>query len=153
MTGASKQTRAAVAALVVAGHILALPGASADEDVYEVPWDLKATDILPADLLEGEHHSVDDIVRNDGYLNYYMISSDYGAFEAASTAMLRTRVREIGALAELEELSKTEVFIKAAADAGVVAPLRTIKQFATHPIKTVTGIPRGIGRMFTRYSR
>jgi hypothetical protein len=66
---------------------------------------------------------------------------------------LRIRVREIGALAELEELSKTEVFIKAAADAGVVAPLRTIKQFATHPIKTVTGIPRGIGRMFTRYSR
>ena len=134
-------------------HLLAMWAASADEYVYEVPWDLKAADILPADLLEGEHYSVLDSVRNDGYLNYYTINSDYGAFEAASTAMLRIRIREIGALAELEDLSKTEVFIKAAADAGVVAPLRTIKQFATHPIKTVTGIPRGIGRMFTRYSR
>jgi hypothetical protein len=134
-------------------YLLAQPGFAADGNVYDVPWDLRAADILPADLLEGDHHSVDDTVRNDGYLNYYIIRSDYGEFEAASTAMLRTRIREIGALAELEDLSKTEVFIKAAADAGVVAPLRTIKQFATHPIKTVTGIPRGIGRMFKRYSR
>ena len=153
MTGISVQVRVTAAALVVVAYFLAMSAASADEYVYEVPWDLKAADILPADLLEGEHHSVDDTVRNDGYLNYYIIRSDYGAFEAASTAMLRTRIREIGALAELEDLSKTEVFIKAAADAGVVAPLRTIKQFATHPIKTVTGIPKGIGRMFTRYSR
>jgi len=134
-------------------YLLALPGFAADGDVYDVPWDLNAAGILPADLLEGEHHSVDDTVRNDGYLNYYIIKSDYGEFEAASTAMLRTRIREIGALAELDELSKTEVFIKAAADAGVVAPLRTIKQFATHPVDTVIGIPRGIGRMFKRYSR
>jgi len=153
MTRTSEHVRATAAALVIALYFLAMWAASADEYVYDVPWDLKAADILPADLLEGEHHSVNDSVRNDGYLNYYMISSDYGAFEAASTAMLRTRVREIGALAELEDLSKTEVFIKAAADAGVVAPLRTIKQFATHPVKTVIGIPRGIGRMFTRYSR
>ena len=142
-----------VVLFAAAVHLLAMCAASADDYVYEVPWDLTAADILSADLLEGEHHSVDDSVRNDGYLNYYIINSDYGEFEAASTAMLRTRIREIGALAELDELSKTEVFIKAAADAGVVAPLRTIKQFATHPVKTVTGIPRGIGRMFKRYSR
>ena len=153
MTAASEQTRPAAAAIVVAAYILVLSGASADQSTYDVPWDLRAADILPADLLEGEHHSVDDIVRNDGYLNYYIIKSDYGEFEAASTAMLRIRIVEIGALATLDELSKTEVFIKAAADAGIVAPLRTIKQFVTHPVKTVIGIPRGIGRMFKRYSR
>lgn len=134
-------------------HLLALPGIAAAGSVYDVPWDLNAADILPADLLEGEHHSVDDTVRNDGYLNYYIIKSDYGEFEAASTAMLRIRIAEIGALAELDELSKTEVFIKAAADAGIVAPLRTVKQFVTHPVDTVIGIPRGIGRMFKRYWR
>jgi hypothetical protein len=153
MTGISVQTRTTAATLVVAAHFLLMWVALADDYAYEVTWDLKASEILPAGLLEGEHHSVDDNVRNDGYLNYYIINSEYGVFEAASTAMLRIRVREIHALAELDELSKTEVFIKAAADAGVVAPLRTIKQFATHPVKTVTGIPRGIGRMFKRYSR
>ena len=137
---------------MAAVHILALPGASADENAYEVPQELNAADILSAELLNGEHHSVDDRVRNDGYLNYYIIKSDYGEFEAVSTAMVRTRVGEINALAELDDLTKTEVFIKAAADAGV-GQLRTLKQFATHPVKTITGIPKGIGRMFKRYSR
>ncbi len=134
-------------------HLLALPGFAADDSSYETPQERKAADVLPPELLDGEHHSVDDLVRSDGYLNYYTITSDYGEFEAASTATLRIRIIEIGALAELDELSKTEVFIKAAADAGIVAPLKTINQIATHPVETVTGIPRGIGRMFKRYSR
>ncbi len=66
--------------------------------------------------------------------------------------MLRIRIGEINALAELDELSQTEVFIKAAADAGV-GQLKSIKQFATHPVETVVGIPSGIGRMFKRYLR
>ncbi len=134
-------------------HLLTWPGAAANDSDYETPQELKAADILPAELLEGEHHSVDDRVRSDGYLNYYTITSDYGAFEAISTATLRIRIGEIDALAELDDLSRTEVFIKAAAEAGIVAPLKSIKQIATHPIKSVLGIPRGIGRMFRRYTR
>ena len=134
-------------------HLLALTGFAADDSSYEIPQERQAADVLPPELLEGEHHSVDDLVRSDGYLNYYTITSDYGEFEAASTATLRIRIIEIGALAELDELSKTEVFIKAAANAGIVAPLKTINQIATHPVETVTGIPKGIGRMFKRYSR
>ena len=66
---------------------------------------------------------------------------------------MRIRIGEIDGLAELDELSRTEVFIKAAAEAGIVAPLKSIKQIATHPIKSVLGIPRGIGRMFRRFTR
>lgn len=123
-----------------------------DDTTYETAADMSAADILPGDLLKGTHHTVDDRVRNDGYLNYYSIKSDYGEFEAASTAMLRVRIREINALAELDELSETEVFIKAAADAGI-GQLKSIQQFATHPVETVVGIPRGIGRMFIRYTQ
>jgi len=137
----------------VAFLLTALPGVGADNSGYETPQERKAADLLPPELLEGEHHSVDDRVRSDGYLNYYTITSDYGEFEAVSTATLRIRIAEIGALAELEELSKTEVFIKAATDAGIVAPLKSINQFASHPVETVTGIPSGIGRMFKRYTR
>jgi hypothetical protein len=139
--------------LFVVAHLLTWPVAAADDNNYEIPQELKAAEILPSGLLEGEHHSVDDRVRSDGYLNYYTITSDYGAFEAISTATLRIRIGEINALAELDELSRTEVFIKAAAEAGIVAPLKSVKQIVTHPIKTVFGIPRGIGRMFKRYTR
>lgn len=125
---------------------------SAQVPDYEVPPIVSAADILPAELLKSEHHEVDDAVRSDGYLNYYVIRSDFGDFEVASDLMLQLRIREIEALVELDATSKTGVFIKAAADAGV-GQIKTITQFATNPIKTVIGIPKGIGRMFTRYRR
>lgn len=140
--------------IVVALSTLSLAAVSvvADQHSYEAAEDLKAKDVLPADLLRGDHHKVENKVRSDGYLNYYTIQSDFGEFEAASTAMLRTRVGEIEALAELNELSKTEVFARAARDAGV-KQLKTVQEFATRPVETITGIPKGVGRMFKRYSR
>ena len=122
------------------------------DDEFEVPANLSASEILSSRLFSGEYHRVDDAVRSDGYLNFYVLRSDYGDFEVASTALLAIRVREIEALATLDDVSKTGVFIEAAADAGV-GQLKTIKQFATHPIESVTGIPKGISRMFKRFSR
>ena len=113
---------------------------------------MRAADVVPDDLLRGDHHTVDDVVRSDGYLNYYAIQSEYGEFDAVSTQMLRTRIGEINALAELDELTKTEVFAQAAVDAGV-GQIKAIKQFATNPVETVVGIPSGIGRMFKRFKR
>lgn len=125
---------------------------SAEQSDFENAKDLRAKDVLPKDMRKGAHHSVEKQVRSDGYLNYYTINSDYGEFDAVSTSMLKIRVGEINALAELDDLSKTEVFIKAAADAGL-GQLRTLKQFATKPVETVVGIPSGVGRMFKRYTR
>lgn len=124
----------------------------ADSAEYETPPVKSAADVLPDALLQSDIHKVDDAVISDGYLNYYVVRSDYGDFEAESTLMLRVRVLEIGALATLDTVSKTGVFIKAAADAGV-GQLQTIRQFSTSPVKTVVGIPAGIGRMFSRYKR
>jgi hypothetical protein len=135
-------------ALIFLGSELTL----GNESAFEVATDLEAGRILSAELLQGAHHQVLDRVRSDGYLNYYIIHSDFGEFEAVSTAMLKTRVGEIEAMAALNELSKTEVFAKAAAEAGV-RQLRIVKEFATRPVETVKGIPGGVGRMFTRYTR
>lgn len=134
--------------------VLLIPvlGAIAENRQFESATELNASDVIPAELANGKYHRVEDRVRSDGYLNYYTIHSDFGEFEAASTAMLRTRVGEINALEALDELSKTEVFAKAAVDAGV-KQFRTVKEFATKPVETVKGIPKGIGRMFKRFSR
>lgn len=153
----TRQTSSGRDAAVFLLSFVALIGGSAvsladDTAAYETPPIVSAADILPAELLNGEHHRVDEEVRSDGYLNYYAIRSDYGDLAPASTTMLRIRIRELAALAQLDEISKTEVFVKGAADAGI-GQLRTIKEFATSPIETVTGIPAGIGRLFTRYKR
>ena len=142
----------AIAILIPASFFCGQHAISADQVAYEVAADRSAQDVLPAELLEGEHYRVDDRVTNDGYLNYYLLRSDYGDFDVASTAMLRVRIREVGALAELDEISKSEVFIKAAADAGI-SQVRTIASFATRPISTIKGLPAGIGRMFKRHKR
>jgi hypothetical protein len=147
-----KYLRKSVQFIVLTMFIFFSGFVAAEEQTFEDAADLRAKDVLPKDLREGAHHTVEKVVRSDGYLNYYTIQSDYGEFEAISTAMLKTRVGEIDALAELDDLSKTEVFIKAAADAGV-GQLKTLKQFATKPVETVVGIPSGVGRMFKRYTR
>ena len=118
----------------------------------EEPAFLQASGVLSDRLRKGEYHRVDENVRSDGFLNYYVLRSDYGDWEVTSTPLLALRVREVEALATLDDLSRTEVFIKAAADAGI-GQLKAIKEFATHPIETITGIPKGIGRLFTRYKR
>ena len=141
---------AAIAMVLASTHAAARDGSV--DDAYETPPVQQATEVLPAQWLNSGLYTIDDTVMNDGYLNYYRIRSNYGDFDAASTLMLRIRIREIEALAKLDEISKTSVFLNAAADAGV-GQLRTIRQFAIHPIKTVVGIPAGIGRMFTRYKR
>ena len=119
---------------------------------FESPRTLKAKNAVPADLQESELYTIDKRVKNDGYLNYYDVKSDYGEVQAIGKAQLRIRIGEIGALNELDKLSKSEVFLKAAADAGM-GQLKAIQSFATHPVSTVKGIPAGIGRMFNRYSR
>jgi len=119
---------------------------------YELAEDLKASEILPAEQVSGAHFSVDERVESDGYLNYYTIRSDYGVFEAASTAMLHVRLKEIGALAQLDELSSTEVFVKAAADAGL-GQIEVVSTFVQRPVSTLAGLPQGVSRMFKRYSR
>ncbi len=119
---------------------------------YEPPPVLNAEQILQPELLASEYHRIDSEVINDGYLNTYRIVSDFGEFIARGTPMLAVRVHEVHALAQIDELSKTKVFLKAISD-GATGQVDTIFEFGKHPVRTVVGIPAGVGRMFKRYSR
>jgi hypothetical protein len=130
---------------------LTYSGLLAQTNIEQAPT-LRASEVLPESLLKGPNHKVNEEVRSDGYLNYYKIDSDFGPFEAQSNQMLAVRVREFEALAELERVSKTEVFASAAIDAGL-SPAKAVVSFVKNPVDTVTGIPKGIGRMFKRVTR
>ena len=54
---------------------------------FEEPALLKASKVLAEKLREGSHHRVDEDVRSDGYINYYVLRSDYGDWEVASTPL------------------------------------------------------------------
>ena len=138
--------------LTLYSGLLSVTFAIQAESGFEQPPILSAKQVLPDELQAGDRFKVRDEVHNDGYLNQFTVESDFGEFRPESTIMLRIRVKEIGALAELERVSKTEVFAKAAIEAGL-NPARAVITFGKNPVGTVTGLPKGIGRMFKRTSR
>jgi hypothetical protein len=113
---------------------------------FEEPPILRAADVVsPADLLTGPHHRVDDRVVNDGFMNHFVIRSDFGDFEAGSERMLGTRVREVYAIAKLRELSRTDAFAGALKRAAL-APVNAVEQVVDQPVETLKGIPGGVTR-------
>lgn len=121
-------------------------------DKYEPLTTLKASEHLPVESLEGEYFIIHEEVANDGFLNTYTISSDFGELSVYSRNMLEARLEEIEAIVQLQNLSKTEIFAAAALEAGL-SQLTTIIDFSKHPIQTIMGIPTSVGRMFHRYVR
>jgi hypothetical protein len=140
-------------ALVAATLGLASSGSAAERVPYDdVPIELSAEAALPAELRKGERFRVWDRVENDGYLNHYVVDSDFGVFDASSTADLRELVAEIDALAQLEETSRREAFVDAVENT-VRAPVETARVVVDEPVETLKRIPGGVGRYFKRTAR
>jgi hypothetical protein len=119
------------------------------ERTYETASEFNVSLILPAELVSGPNHQVDNVVTNDGYLNIYTIRSKYGEIRATSTAKLRKYIHEINAAARMEAVKGTDEFkggIKEKAG-DVVAGA---KGLVTHPIDTVSGAVSGVSKLFSR---
>lgn len=116
---------------------------------FEKPPVFKASQLLPPELLKGEHYQVAEDVQNDGYMNFYKITSDFGEFKAEGNSMLRVRVQEIGALAELDQLSKTDVFLDAVKNSAK-GQVDAVVNVAKNPVETVKGLPGGVKNMFNK---
>ena len=143
--------RAFRSGLTIAISTLAGLSSAAAQD-FETPHPLEASEILPAEMQRGEHFVVQDPVHNDGFMNHYIVDSDYGQFQAYGTPALAKLIQEIGALAQLDEISKSEVFadsVKKSATGQVEA----VKQFSDKPVETVKGVPGGLKKSFRKYKR
>ena len=79
-------------------------GAAAPAD--EPPPTFSAAQLLTPAQIKGPHHTVASAVQTEGYFHEFAIQSEFGAFDAAGRSMLAVRLREIEALAQLEEVSR-----------------------------------------------
>jgi len=127
----------------------ALPAAELD---YETPPALQTSEVLPEEMRSGDHFTVQSQVQNDGYMNHYVVDSDYGQFPAYGNLSLFRLIHEIRALTQLDEVSKTKVFAQAALDSAT-GQVKTIVEVSKHPVGTVKGLPGGMKRMFHKYKR
>ncbi len=117
--------------------------------VYETPGILDAHKILPPDLLEGKNYWVERRVETHRFNNHFTIKSRFGQFKAFDEAMLRIRIKEVAAIGMLEEVKKSSAFAEAAKKAAT-SPIKGAKALITDPVDTVKGIPKGVGRFFSR---
>ncbi len=119
------------------------------DTAYEPRPTFKASALLPADLLEGDLHKIEEAVENDGYENRYTIVSDFGTFVAHRTDYVPERVQEVYAIAELNTVTRSEAFAQGVAQAAT-SPFRALKNLATEPVGTVAGVFQGVGALFSQ---
>ncbi|MEM9408251.1 MAG: hypothetical protein AAGA81_19620 [Acidobacteriota bacterium] len=133
-----------VVVLLIGAFVAATPGGSQSTAAFEPqPVERKAEDVLPSDLLQGDRHVVDPVVQSDGYMNRYLLKTDFGDFDVEGDRLLRIRIAELEAIARLRELGATESFAKAIASSAKDVGRQTVA-VVTRPGETLENIPRGV---------
>lgn len=124
--------------------MLALSSAAATEPV-EGPPVFFATDLLPEQICRGERYRIDPIVEVEAFEFVFDIDSDFGDYRVVGCEDLMERIREIRAIARLNDVSQTEAFASSLSD-SIKDPLAMTVGVARRPIATVVGLPGGISR-------
>ena len=127
-------------------------GVHAAQDGYEIPPMLQASEIVPAAALTRENFEVEAEVVNDGIMNHYLVTSEYGEFAAYGNLDLAKLIHQIDAITELEEVSMSDQFLDALGNVAT-DQLDTVKQVGQHPVTVAKALPKGIFHMFRSYKR
>jgi hypothetical protein len=119
---------------------------------YEAPRTFRASELLKPPQLRGPRFSVTPTVKTEGYLHVFDITTDYGPLEAEGMAMLLMREHEVGCLAQLSDVSKSEVFLKAAGT-SVLNVGKGVASAVKDPGATAKGMGAGVKRFGTNLGR
>lgn len=121
--------------------------ATAYAEDFEIGTNVKASQILAANVLTGPHYHIADKVISDGLLYTYTVESEFGTFRPTGTYALQKILNEIQVIAALKDISRTEAFAQSVLHAAK-SPLRFGESMITDPVDTITGIPRGLFTIF-----
>ena len=113
---------------------------------------LEVSRVLPPELIKGPNWEVIDPVVNYFAHDQFVISSDYGDFDAHGQMHLRILLREIQAIATLKKQTKTRVTAQTVVRQGKKS-VDSVVQVAAHPIQAARGITSGIMSRFRKTVR
>jgi len=137
-------------ALLTAWLALAPPGVGLAAEFEDAPSEPCTVGLPPAQCADDDFR-IDEPVPSDGLMRHYLVVSRFGRFEAYGQAGVEARLREVAALARLQKTNDVSVVADAVGD-RVTGGAKTLAGVATHPLDTVTGIPRGIAHLFQGYA-
>ncbi len=134
------------------------PSGWATTGQFEEPPIVDLSQLLSPDIQSGPGYQVGQQVATNGAMGQYTIVADASVFRGdagtyyiESLDMLKIRLSEIPAIAQLENISETGVFAKALASSAE-RPVTDAANMVRHPMDTVTGLPSGVGELFGRVS-
>ncbi|MFQ5974324.1 MAG: hypothetical protein ACE5Q3_18525 [Alphaproteobacteria bacterium] len=127
------------------GIALSFAAAPLGAQDFEAPPVLNAAQTVPAELRQGTAWTLSDEVISDGYVNQYVIDHEDGELVVQSEDLLAIRAHELEALAQLNEISRSQVFADAAVEAAK-SPFVFAKDMVTSPVATASGVVKGTGR-------
>ena len=120
--------------------------------LVEAPLTLDVSQFLPADILKGSNYQIDQSVTNDGFINTYTINTPNGRISVETTPLLRARINELKAMADMQDMKGTDIFTESLKK-GAKAPINTVKGLVTEPVDTVSNVASGIGKWFSDVGR
>ena len=140
-------TPLACVALIVYATAQNTPPAAFEQGVL-----LKASDLLPADLLRGPSYRVRDQVVTDGYMAHFEIDSDFGTFEAIGVPQAKVRIAEVEAIRKLVETSKGDLFAEGL-KRSIEQPIDAVKNIVKNPVQSVKQAPKTVGHFFSKVGK
>ena len=125
---------------------------------FEQPPIVNVSQLLPSTALSGPGFSVQPQAPTNGAMGQYTIvgdqsvfRSDAGTYYVESLDLLKIRLSEVPAIAQLDSMSETGVFAREFASSAA-RPVTDAAQMVEHPMDSVQGLPGGVGELFQRVS-
>src|SRR5713226_8463373 len=142
----------------VAPQLVQPPSGLATTGQFEEPPTVNISELLSPDMQSGPGYQVGQQVATNGAMGQYTITGnaevfkdDAGTYQIESLDLLKIRLSEIPAIAQLDNMSTTGVFAKALASSAI-RPVSAAANMVIHPMDTITGLPGGVGDLFDRVS-
>ena len=123
--------------------------APAASPVFEQGVTLHASELLPAELLQGVSYRVRDQVTTDGFMATFEIDSDFGLFTATGVPQAYQRLGEIRAIRKLVDTSKSDLFAEGL-KRSIEQPIDAVKNIVAHPVEAVKQAPATVGHFFSK---
>jgi hypothetical protein len=127
--------------------MLPLPAQEVTPATFERGLLLRASDLLPPELVAGSSHRVREQVVTDGFMAHFVIDSYFGTFEAVGLPQVHQRIKEIDAIRLLTETSKSDLFAEGL-KRSIEQPVEAVKNIVKDPIESIKQAPKTVGHFF-----
>ncbi len=137
--------KAAVAAVASLFCLVGFDAVADSIGPFEQPSIFETSDLMPVENMTGPNFQVEELTPGDGIFHLFTFNTPYGLNTVTGRYQFQIRRQELLATNHMEQVSKTEAFGEAMANAAA-GPFSTAADLITDPVETSGNIVSGTGK-------